>query len=118
MFELDLQPDDQHAAWRVEGILTGGRVYATIHFVEKIVDADARFHQCPPRAVKGMCGVEIPDTIARRILVSASIIGLRLQAPVQVYIQSIAAPCVVVVGSDGGGVADATLLWLPGRHHP
>ena len=84
LFEFQFQPDDEHTSGGVEGILSGGRVDATIHFVEKVVNADTRFHKCPFRAIEGMCGVEVPDAIARRILVSACIIGFGLQAPIQI----------------------------------
>ena len=84
MFELDLQPDDEHSSRTIEGILSSGRVDATIHFVEKIIDANTGFHECPLRAIEGVGGVEVPDAIARGILVSARIIGLGLQAPIQI----------------------------------
>ena len=84
MFELDLQSDDEHSARGVEGIFSCGRVDATIHLVEKILDADTGFYECPLRAIKGVGGVEVPYAIARGILISACIIGLGLEAAIQI----------------------------------
>lgn len=56
-----------------------------------------------------MGGVQIPNAIAGGIFV-VGIIGFRLQASVEVNVQTVAAPGVVPVGSDGGGMADAEPL--------
>ena len=62
--------------------------------------------------VEGVGGVEIPDAEPGCVLVGV-VVGLRLKAPVQVDIQRIVPPGMMVVGSEGGGVADAAVEHFP-----
>ena len=78
MFEFQPHAYNQHAARRVEGILTGRRVDATIHLVEKIVDADTWLDEQSFNNIKTMGGVQVPDAKAWSILIPACVVCLRL----------------------------------------
>ena len=64
------------------------------------------------QAVNRVACVHIPDAVARRILV-VGVVGLGLHAAIDVYIQPIVAPTMVIVGGDSGRMADAALQRCP-----
>lgn len=112
LLDFQFQTDDEHAARRVERILAVRGVDAAVHLVEDVVDADARLQVQVLQAVNRVAGVEVPDAVAGRILV-VGIVGLGLHAAIDVYIQPIVAPTMVIVGGDSGRMADAALQRCP-----
>ena len=84
-----------------------------IHFVEDVIHTDTWFEEGPLHHIETMRGMQVPHTKAWGILVSTSIIGLRLQTAVQIDIQTISAPRVVVVGIDGSSMTNATFQNRP-----
>ena len=109
----DSQSYHQHTTGRIERVLTDGGVDATIDAVEEVVDAKAWIHLKVTGQRKMEGGVQVPEAKTGSVLIAARVVGLRLQASVQVDVQGVTAPVVVIVGGDGGGVADAAVERLP-----
>ena len=115
LFELDFQTYYQHRARTIEGIFARGGVDTAIHTVENVVDTDGWLQKHPFGNVECMGGIEVPDAIAWCVLI-AWIVGLALQTSVQVDIQPVTFPCVVIVSCYRGRMTDLMDDLLNDKH--